>query len=239
MRECEATRKLSIVSPLQQWSSPRLRRRNQRPSCNRMVPEQRSSREQSSGPQCSRKHLVYGVDSGVCFRTSRNHSRSAFLRLERCKAVIQLPSRPETTSHSPTPFKPTEMEQTTSRLRKTFRYPTDNDADDDLPEALDEEGSSPPPPFSAFPLTICRARESHPHPRRTKHEAEPLVFTYSPRSASASPHTLPLHPLHTPHNPPLPHQHHQSPLDSIPALLPPTRGNWPFISRPSSLLPSE
>ncbi|KAF7887392.1 hypothetical protein EAF00_009686 [Botryotinia globosa] len=31
------------------------------------------------------------------------------------------------------------MEQTTSRLRKTFRYPTDNDSDDSLPEALDEE----------------------------------------------------------------------------------------------------
>jgi hypothetical protein len=32
------------------------------------------------------------------------------------------------------------MEQTTSRLRKTFQYPTDGDSDDDLPEALDEEG---------------------------------------------------------------------------------------------------
>ncbi|TGO55401.1 hypothetical protein BOTNAR_0245g00060 [Botryotinia narcissicola] len=31
------------------------------------------------------------------------------------------------------------MEQTTSRLRKTFRYPTDNDSDDSLPDALDEE----------------------------------------------------------------------------------------------------
>ncbi|PQE25382.1 Histone acetyltransferase protein [Rutstroemia sp. NJR-2017a BBW] len=31
------------------------------------------------------------------------------------------------------------MDQTTSRLRKTFRYPTDNDSDDSLPEALDEE----------------------------------------------------------------------------------------------------
>ncbi|QSZ33215.1 hypothetical protein DSL72_002803 [Monilinia vaccinii-corymbosi] len=31
------------------------------------------------------------------------------------------------------------MEQTTSRLRKTFRYPTDNGSDDSLPEALDEE----------------------------------------------------------------------------------------------------
>ncbi|KAM3074236.1 hypothetical protein ACMFMG_002940 [Clarireedia jacksonii] len=31
------------------------------------------------------------------------------------------------------------MDQTTSRLRKTFRYPADNDSDDSLPEALDEE----------------------------------------------------------------------------------------------------
>ncbi|RAL64064.1 hypothetical protein DID88_003252 [Monilinia fructigena] len=31
------------------------------------------------------------------------------------------------------------MEQTTSRLRKTFHYPTENDSDDSLPEALDEE----------------------------------------------------------------------------------------------------
>ncbi len=32
------------------------------------------------------------------------------------------------------------MEQTTSRLRKTFHYPTENDPEDDLPEALDEDG---------------------------------------------------------------------------------------------------
>jgi hypothetical protein len=32
------------------------------------------------------------------------------------------------------------MEQTTARLRKTFHYPTDNDSEDSLPEALDEEG---------------------------------------------------------------------------------------------------
>ncbi|RDW82088.1 hypothetical protein BP6252_03200 [Coleophoma cylindrospora] len=31
------------------------------------------------------------------------------------------------------------MDQTTSRLRKTFHYPDDNDSDDSLPEALDEE----------------------------------------------------------------------------------------------------
>ncbi|KAF8863497.1 hypothetical protein BDZ45DRAFT_763436 [Acephala macrosclerotiorum] len=31
------------------------------------------------------------------------------------------------------------MYQTTARLRKTFHYPTDNDEEDDLPEALDEE----------------------------------------------------------------------------------------------------
>ncbi|KAL3422459.1 hypothetical protein PVAG01_06615 [Phlyctema vagabunda] len=31
------------------------------------------------------------------------------------------------------------MDQTTARLRKTFRYPTENDSDDSLPEALDEE----------------------------------------------------------------------------------------------------
>jgi hypothetical protein len=36
-----------------------------------------------------------------------------------------------------------EMEQTSTKLRKTFRYPTDNDSDDDLPEALDEEGMFP------------------------------------------------------------------------------------------------
>jgi hypothetical protein len=34
------------------------------------------------------------------------------------------------------------MEQTTARLRKTFQYPTDNDSEDSLPEALDEEGVS-------------------------------------------------------------------------------------------------
>jgi len=32
------------------------------------------------------------------------------------------------------------MEGTTSRLRKTFHYPADNDDDDSGPEALDEEG---------------------------------------------------------------------------------------------------
>jgi hypothetical protein len=39
---------------------------------------------------------------------------------------------------------PDNMEQTTAKLRKTFRYPTDNDSDDSLPEAMDEEGSSTP-----------------------------------------------------------------------------------------------
>ncbi len=34
------------------------------------------------------------------------------------------------------------MEQTTARLRKTFQYPTDNESEDSLPEALDEEGVS-------------------------------------------------------------------------------------------------
>lgn len=32
------------------------------------------------------------------------------------------------------------MEHTSARLRKTFHYPVDGDGDDDLPEALDEEG---------------------------------------------------------------------------------------------------
>ena len=36
------------------------------------------------------------------------------------------------------------MEGTTARLRKTFRYPAENDSDDSLPEALDEEGLSLP-----------------------------------------------------------------------------------------------
>jgi len=41
------------------------------------------------------------------------------------------------------------MEQTTARLRKTFQYKTDDiDSDDSLPEALDEEGPSPPLPFT-------------------------------------------------------------------------------------------
>jgi len=31
------------------------------------------------------------------------------------------------------------MQQTTSRLRKAFHYPTDNDSDDTLPEVIDEE----------------------------------------------------------------------------------------------------
>lgn len=34
------------------------------------------------------------------------------------------------------------MEQPASRLRKTFQYPTENDSDDLLPEAIDEEGQS-------------------------------------------------------------------------------------------------
>ena len=46
----------------------------------------------------------------------------------------------------------TKMEQTTARLRKTFHYPTENDSEDSLPEALDEEGTahsySLPPPVS-------------------------------------------------------------------------------------------
>lgn len=36
------------------------------------------------------------------------------------------------------------MEGTTARLRKTFQFPDDNDSDDDLPEALDEEGQLSP-----------------------------------------------------------------------------------------------
>ncbi|KAI9049906.1 hypothetical protein LZ554_006053 [Drepanopeziza brunnea f. sp. 'monogermtubi'] len=32
-----------------------------------------------------------------------------------------------------------KMEQTTARLRKTFRYPTDNDSEDETPDAMDEE----------------------------------------------------------------------------------------------------
>jgi hypothetical protein len=35
------------------------------------------------------------------------------------------------------------MERTTTRLRKTFQYPTDDDSEDDLPEVLDEEGDFP------------------------------------------------------------------------------------------------
>ncbi|RFU34170.1 hypothetical protein B7463_g2109, partial [Scytalidium lignicola] len=31
------------------------------------------------------------------------------------------------------------MEETTARLRKTFRYPSDDDSDDSLPEVMDEE----------------------------------------------------------------------------------------------------
>ncbi|KAH8601027.1 hypothetical protein B0O99DRAFT_610118 [Bisporella sp. PMI_857] len=31
------------------------------------------------------------------------------------------------------------MDRTSARLRKTFRYPTDNDSDDSLPEAMDEQ----------------------------------------------------------------------------------------------------
>jgi hypothetical protein len=33
------------------------------------------------------------------------------------------------------------MATSTSRLRKTFKYPTDEDEDDDEPEAMDEEGT--------------------------------------------------------------------------------------------------
>jgi hypothetical protein len=60
-----------------------------------------------------------------------------------------------------TPPREVEMEQTSAKLRRTFRYPTDGDEDDDLPEALDEEGYFPVSSFlsltsiypSIYPLT--------------------------------------------------------------------------------------
>jgi hypothetical protein len=62
--------------------------------------------------------------------------------------------------HDGTP-REVEMEQTSAKLRRTFRYPTDGDEDDDLPEALDEEGYFPVSSFlsltsiypSIYPLT--------------------------------------------------------------------------------------
>jgi len=33
------------------------------------------------------------------------------------------------------------MERTSAKLRKTFRYPTDDDSEDSLPEAMDEQGT--------------------------------------------------------------------------------------------------
>jgi len=39
-----------------------------------------------------------------------------------------------------------KMEQTTAKLRKTFRYPSEDDPNDFLPEAMDEIGTS----LSAF-----------------------------------------------------------------------------------------
>lgn len=46
------------------------------------------------------------------------------------------------------------MEQTTARLRKTFRYPTDGDEDDDLPQALDEEGLYSRPFLSSLCVSL-------------------------------------------------------------------------------------
>jgi len=45
------------------------------------------------------------------------------------------------------------MDQTTAHLRKTFKYPIDNNEDDDLPDAMDEEGqpSLLTPPFLPTP----------------------------------------------------------------------------------------
>lgn len=44
-----------------------------------------------------------------------------------------------------------ETEMATARLRKTFQYPTDNDSEDEGPEAMDEEGMIiPQGRFSAF-----------------------------------------------------------------------------------------
>jgi hypothetical protein len=40
----------------------------------------------------------------------------------------------------------------TTRLRKTFHYPADDDAEDSMPEALDEEGLSPVFNYSIHPI---------------------------------------------------------------------------------------
>lgn len=59
-----------------------------------------------------------------------------------CLLLARLPLLSLSQDPTDTQKQQNNMEQTTARLRKTFQYPTDNDSDDSLPEALDEEGVS-------------------------------------------------------------------------------------------------
>jgi hypothetical protein len=122
------------------------------------------------------------------------------------------------------------MDQTTSRLRKTFRYPTDNDSDDSLPEALDEEGNYRSYP-SIFPpiLTTAptnppsRTRIPNPHPPHPKHHHQHPLHAHPPRSP---PHLrLPL-PTHSPPPPHLPPQHPEHQLPAIHLLSPIHTSSW-------------
>ena len=56
----------------------------------------------------------------------------------------------------------TKMDQTSAKLRKTFRYPTEDDSEDSLPEAMDEQGSFTTfQPRSDFSLPSFRSNNHH------------------------------------------------------------------------------
>ncbi|PQE30352.1 Histone acetyltransferase protein [Rutstroemia sp. NJR-2017a WRK4] len=74
--------------------------------------------------------------------------------------------------------KGSKMDQTTSRLRKTFRYPTDNDSDDSLPDALDEEGTATPPSLPPLQLTFPQEQDSL---IRTLHTQNTITNTHYTR----------------------------------------------------------
>lgn len=134
------------------------------------------------------------------------------------------------------------MEHTTSRLRKTFHYPTENDSDDSLPEALDEEGMFEPrhlphaihpcihPSRRLTPLPY-RTRESHPAPHNTPHKIQHPLHPNPPLSPTHKHNPLLPYPLQRNHFSPQHLIHHVSSIYRISRLHITSRENRDFHTR--------
>lgn len=117
-----------------------------------------------------------------------------------------------------------EMEQTTSRLRKTFRYPTDNDSDDSSPEALDEEGMLDPAIclfniLKLTPLSLSRARQFDSASCHSSYKIQYHLHAIPSLSSPHKHHPLPPYPLLSNYLSPQHPLHYLAPIYRLPHLL--------------------